>query len=317
MPGASLPNEPVSGLAVALGSGGARGFCHIGVLRALDESALDPAAVVGCSMGALVGAAWAGGRLDAFEEWACGLTQQSVVQSVDPLLFGGGLIAGREVGALLERIGLPDRIEDLDKRFAAVATDLGTGQEVWFRDGSLLDAVRSSVAIPGIFTPHGVDGRWLLDGGLVNPVPVDECRRMGAETVLAVNPNGPLQAPLWSPTPAQTPLSEALLERLSLKSSLPEPLVDLFGLTESDAPESSPTPDQMPNYFDVISVAIDIMTRRVLVQNLQDHPADLCLDLNLRELGVLELFRAQDAIEAGYDEMSARVAELREIVDAA
>ena len=166
-------------LGLALGTGGARGWCHIGVLRALDEMGVRPDVVAGSSMGALVGAAYAGGALDALEDWARALTPRRVWSLIDMRLTGGGLVGGTSIAKMLEEIGLDCRIEDLSLPFIAVAADLSSGQEVWLQEGPLASATRASVAIPGILSPVCIDGRWLIDGGVVNPVPITpfDCRR--------------------------------------------------------------------------------------------------------------------------------------------
>ena len=156
---------------LALGSGGARGWCHVGVLRVLEKNGIEPDVVAGCSMGALVGAAWAAGKLDALEEWGRSLTPSRFLLHMDPALRHGGLMGGKAILDLLKEIGLPERIEDLEKPFIAVATDMETGREVWLQDGDLLDAIRASVSIPGVLSAHKVGSRWMLDGGMISPVP--------------------------------------------------------------------------------------------------------------------------------------------------
>ncbi|HMV40358.1 MAG TPA: patatin-like phospholipase family protein, partial [Plasticicumulans sp.] len=170
------PGEPIVGL--ALGSGSARGWAHIGVLRALAALGIEPQIVTGCSVGALVAAAWASGRLDALEAWVRRLDWWQMLNFVD--LGPGALIAGERLRtACIEHIGEHD-IETLPVRFGCVATDLARGREVWFQSGSLLDAVRASMALPGVFPPvRGEDGAWLVDGGLVDPVPVSLARALG------------------------------------------------------------------------------------------------------------------------------------------
>lgn len=183
MPAASRPR-----IGLALGSGAARGWAHIGVLRVLEEAGVPVDIVCGTSIGALVGAAYAAGELNRLEPWVRGLGWQQVVGLID-LKMGGGLIEG---GKLVEffRARFADRgIAELGRPYGCVATELGTGREVWLREGPVIDAVRASVAVPGLFTPAARDGRLLVDGGLVNPVPVSLCRAMGADVVIAVDLN--------------------------------------------------------------------------------------------------------------------------------
>ncbi len=173
---------------LVLGGGAARGWAHIGAIRALEEAGIKPDVVCGTSIGALVGAVYANGDLDWLEEWVGKLTWQTVVRLLD-LRFSGGLLGGRKVIDLFAKQFNGRTIDDLALPFAAVATELDTGREVWLRDGGVVDAVRASIAIPGLFTPIWHDGVWLVDGGLSNPVPVSAARAMRADTVIAVDLN--------------------------------------------------------------------------------------------------------------------------------
>lgn len=175
---------------IALGSGSARGWAHIGVLRALTEMGIEPGIVAGSSIGAFVGAAYASHQLDTLEDWCRLLTWKEILGYLDLSLLGGGFVQGDKLLQFArEQVG-DSSIESLPCQFGAVATELHTGREIWFRKGSLLDSVRASIALPGLFAPFKLDGRWLVDGGLVDPVPISLCRAMGAEVVIAVNLNG-------------------------------------------------------------------------------------------------------------------------------
>ncbi|MGZ5803696.1 MAG: patatin-like phospholipase family protein, partial [Xanthobacteraceae bacterium] len=176
-------------IGLALGGGAARGFSHIGVLRTLQKHGIDVQVIAGTSIGAVAGGLYAAGRLDSFEEWARSLTWRRVFGYLDFNLAGNGLISGQRLCDRLER-HLGDRnIEDLSTRFTAVATEIGTGHEHWLSRGRLVDAVRASYALPGVFKPVKINGRWLFDGALVNPIPVSVCRALGARYVIAVNLN--------------------------------------------------------------------------------------------------------------------------------
>ena len=178
-------------IGIALGGGAARGWSHIGVLRWLQEQDLYPYVIFGTSIGALVGAAAPADELDALERWVLSMTWQDIVSYLD-VSFSGGLLRGKKLFQFLE-YRFPDRmIESLPRTYGAVATELTTGQEIWFRDGSLSNAVRASVALPGLFTAVKHQDEWLVDGGLVNPVPVSLCRALGADRVIAVDLNADL-----------------------------------------------------------------------------------------------------------------------------
>lgn len=180
----SAPREPRIGL--ALGGGSARGWAHIGVIEALEQADIHPDLVCGTSVGALVGAAYAAGELDRFRQWVLGMGIRDVVSFMD-LRLNGGVLKGERVMQYFRRNFVDRPIEDLAMPFGAVATALDTGREVWLRTGSTVEAVRASIALPALFTPVLREGELLVDGALVNPVPVSLARAMGAEVVIAVD----------------------------------------------------------------------------------------------------------------------------------
>ena len=183
-------NQTDDRIGIALGSGSARGWAHIGVLRALAEMGIYPGVVAGCSIGSLVGAAYASDQLDALEGWVNSLSWKDVLAYLDISLLGGGLIQGEKLMKFAHQYLGELEIQSLPVSFGAVATDLDTGREIWLREGPLLDNIRASIALPRLFPPYKLDERWLMDGGLVDPVPIALCRAMGAEVVIAVNLNG-------------------------------------------------------------------------------------------------------------------------------
>jgi NTE family protein len=288
-----------SGYGIALGGGGARGWCHIGALRALEARGLNPGGVAGCSMGALVGAVWAAGKLDALEAWARELTRAQVLSYIDLGLGQGGLMAGSAVWRLLDDMEVPARIEDLPRPYMAIATDMTTGREIWITEGDLRQAVRASISIPGVFRPHRIEGAWLLDGGLVNPVPVSAVRALGFRRILAVNPNARGAAPLWTP-----PKGGGLWPQFAapgVVARLPEGLRRIF--TADTAPDEDDREARdggtAPDYLQVISASIDILTGYLCDTRLAADPPDVLLEAVLGHIGVLELDRAAEAIAAG------------------
>lgn len=181
--------EKLRKIGIALGSGSAKGWSHIGVIRGLQEANIAIDIVCGSSIGALVGGAFAAGKLDEAEKLVRELAWSDIMGFMEVPVPRSGIINSEKIAEYLrQRIGDPN-IEDLPIPFAAVATDLTSGQEVWMRQGSLIEAIRASISMPGMFTPCFREGRLLVDGGLVNPIPVSLCRSMGANTVIAVNPN--------------------------------------------------------------------------------------------------------------------------------
>ncbi|MEM9725705.1 MAG: patatin-like phospholipase family protein [Pseudomonadota bacterium] len=189
-PDRSGRREPVVG--VALGAGAARGWSHIGVLEALEEIGVRPSIVVGCSSGAVVGAAYSAGALAPMKDFATALTWRGMLGYFDFSWRGGGLIEGRWLTDFFQETIGDHAIEALPLSFGSVATELSTGRETWFTRGSLLDAVRASIALPGLITPVAIDGRWMVDGALANPIPVSLCRALGAEVIIGVSMNGDL-----------------------------------------------------------------------------------------------------------------------------
>ncbi len=195
-------------IGIALGGGSARGWAHIGVLRALADAGIEPDIVCGTSIGALVGAAYVGGELDPLETWVRSLHLQTVVGFLD-FSLNGGLIKGERLIGFFRSHFVDRDIRELARPFGAVATDLQRGREVWLREGLVTDAVRASIALPGRFTPAQLDGRWLVDGSLVNPVPVSLCRAMGADIVIAVDLNTDRLGYHFRPKPAKAPRKPA------------------------------------------------------------------------------------------------------------
>lgn len=270
-------------LGLALGAGGARGWCHIGVLRALEDMGVEPQVVAGCSMGAVVGAAWAGGKLDALEDWARSLTQGKFLKFLDFRLDRGGVIEGKAVTRLIEELELPENIEDLPRPFLAVATDMSTGREIWLRKGNLARAVRASASIPGVFSPTELDGHWLLDGGLINPVPASATRALGATCTIAVHPDA-RHGKMWEPKPVS-----GLWDKLG--AQLPGTIGGLLPHTKKEA---------VPGYTEVVAISIEIMMEFMRKAREASDPPDVLLQADLlNAMGLLELYRADVAIAEG------------------
>ncbi|MBI5462864.1 MAG: patatin-like phospholipase RssA [Gammaproteobacteria bacterium] len=292
-------NRPRIG--IALGGGAARGWAHLGVLRWLREHDLYPDIISGTSIGALVGAAAAAETLDEMETWARALTWQDVLSYLD-VSFGGGLISGKRLFQYFET-QLPDRdIQDLQRPFGTVATELASGQEVWFRDGPMYRAVRASVALPGLMTPVKVDEQWLVDGGLVNPVPVSLCRALGAERVIAVDLNADLlshRAADMQTAYGNHRLDKALnrLQELPWLSLLGEGLLTKTQQWVNDFKRDS---EALPSLVDVLTQSVYIMQMRITRARMAGDPPDILLAPKLGHIRLVEFHRAAEAIEAGY-----------------
>ena len=272
-----MDRKPRPRIGLVLGSGSARGWAHLGVIAALAEHGVRPDLVCGSSIGALVGAALANGQADALREWVTGLTWQEVLRLFD-LELQSGLIKGDKLMRLLAERFINAGFDALELPFGCVATDLGNGREVWLRDGSVLDAVRASLALPGLFVPVPREGRWLVDGALVNPIPVSLARAMGADIVIAVD--------------------------LGVASSLddqrdnaddPRPagisrLAQIFAFRNQGNALSM---------LDVMNASIHIMQVRIARSRLAGDPADVILAPRLGQLGLMDFHRGAEAIAAG------------------
>ena len=290
------PRKPVVGL--ALGSGSARGWAHIGVLRALEEAGIRPDLVCGASIGAVVGSAYALGELDRFEKWALGLTGRTVWSFMD-FKLAGGMLKGERVIDFFRRNFSDRDIEALDIPFAAVATALHSGTEVWLRSGSTADAVRASMALPGLFTPAQRDGRLLIDGGLVNPVPVSLARAMGADIVIAVDLNADLlgrhlHAPGSVATKARVPVVAADDEEATAGwlSRMQDGFASLL-------PAPDPVRVRNPSLLEVVLTSVNIMQVRITRSRMAGDPPELVIAPQLAHLGVMDFYRAEEAIAEG------------------
>jgi len=275
-------------IGIALGGGAARGWAHIGVLKALEDLGIRPDVICGTSIGALVGGIAAAGKLHELTDWVTTLGRREVLGLVDFSIGGGGVIGLHRLMRLYrERIGDP-QIEELSVGFAAVATDLSSWAEVWLRSGSMLSAIRASIAIPGVFTPVRRDGRWLVDGGLVNPVPVSVCRALGADIVLAVD----LQVGPGMRTNDDD--AGALSSGVVIQNSHG----DADATTTDEIEEES---KDAPTFTHVVVTALDIMQYRIGRSRLAGDPPDLLLTPRVGSINPLVFTDGQPTIDEGYD----------------
>jgi NTE family protein len=287
---ASVPKRSMR-IGLVLGSGSARGWAHIGVIRELAAKGIEPDIVCGASTGALVGAIYVKGKLDLLESWARTMNTINVVKYFDVrLVIGGGFVEGKWLMDFLRSSFGEGEIESLPKPFGAVATNLKSGQEVWFRKGPLWDALRASIAIPGFVTPARIDDQWLVDGGVVNPVPVSLCRAMGADVVIAVNLNSDLVGRHFEEKNRQRGAKPSPPKAQSTQAKL------LGKLANSLKQRVSST---TPGLFDVLAGSINIMQDRITTSRFVDHPPDVMITPHLAHIGMLEFDRASEAIQEG------------------
>ena len=307
---APVVTRPRPRIGIALGAGVARGWAHIGVLRALAERGIAPDIVTGCSIGALVGGVHLAGRLDALEDWACKLSKLRILGYLDLRMRGGGMIGGhRLIAELRQHVG-DLRIETLGSPFAAITTDLATGHEVWLRDGDLVEALKASIALPGIFPPVRVDHRWLVDGALVNPVPVSVCRALGADVVIAVNLNTDIIGKVRRPAPlreADGPIPEpAAADSVEVASG--------FRLDSLSRRVFQHGYDG-PNLFGVMVSSLAIIQDRISRSRLAGEPPDVHVTPRIGHIGLLEFDRAAEAIAEGAAALVRSLPELDDAID--
>lgn len=291
-PPMTAPRRPRVGL--ALGSGSARGWAHVGVIRTLEQAGIRPDLVCGTSIGALVGAAYAAGELERFEGWLLGLSIADVLSFMDVRL-SGGMIKGERLMEFFRRNFVDRPVEDLAMPFAAVATTLHTGAEVWLREGSTIDAVRASIGLPALFTPVAHHGRLLVDGGLVNPVPVSLARAMGADIVIAVDLSSDiLGRHLREEADSEAPAAEL--------SEWKRKLLDNLSALIPPRPDDEP---RLPSMLDVVASSINIMQVRISRSRMAGDPPDVIVAPRLAHLGLLDFHRAGEAIAEGERAMAA------------
>ena len=301
-------------IGLALGSGSARGWAHIGVLKALDAEGIKPDIVCGSSIGALVGAAYVTGTMSSLEKGIRALNWRSILSYMDVQLNAGGFLQGDKlVDFVKSKIG-EHEIGNQDVAYGAVATDLKSGQEVWLREGALLEAVRASVALPGLLAPVNYQGRWLLDGGLVNPVPVSLCRAMGADVVIAVNLNGDIvgkhfrdEDPSFNP---ENEAEEALVDKVAnyLGDTFKAKAGALFSL--ATGVKGAP-----PGVLDVMASSINIMQDRITRSRMAGDPPEIILAPRLGHIGLFEFDRGEEVISAGWQEAMKQIIDIKNTIN--
>jgi NTE family protein len=295
-----------------LGGGAARGFAHIGVLRTLIAKGITPDIVVGTSIGAVAGGCYAGGALDALEEWARHLTLRGVLGYLDVSLSGSGLIGGSRLATRLEEALGSTMIEDLPVRFAAVATELKSGHEIWLSRGRLVDALRASYALPGIFPPIRLGDRWLVDGALVNPVPVAAARALGARVVIAVN----LNADLFGRSTTAINLGPDEDHERAADASKRQPPPGALASAERLLKRQFLGTDGRPGISTVMVDAFNVMQDRIARARLAGDPPDVSINPRLGNVGWFDFHRGQEAIKLGAEAAEKNIETIAEAIAA-
>ncbi len=288
-----IVERPTIGL--ALGGGAARGFAHIGVLRTLLARNIVPDVIVGTSIGAVAGGCYASGQLDTLEDWARQLTKRGILGYLDVSFSGAGLIGGNRLANRLDEAIGETLIDKLPVRFAAITTEVGTGHEIWLTRGRMVEALRASYALPGIFPPVRLGGRWLVDGALVNPVPVSAARALGARLVIAVNLNADM---LGRGSTIASHGSDDTDEKLRQQTNKPRNgLRGMFGAER--AVKRQFIDAGRPGIPTVMVEAFNIMQDRITRARLAGDPPDVLISPRLGQVGWFDFHRAQQAIEIG------------------
>ena len=289
-------------IGLALGSGSSRGLSHIGIINALSEIGIKPEIICGCSVGALVGASYAAENLGELESWASSLTRFEVARFFELNFSFKGFVNTERLHAFLQKhiCNENTKIESLTKTFATVSTDLETGREIWFTKGSVIDSVWASISLPGIFPPIRNQGRWMVDGGLVNPVPVSVCRELGADIVIAVNLNGDIVGKHFGNK--QITKTEGNIIG-TFKNTVKEYSSSLFPGLKSN--------NNTPGLLDAIAGSINITQDRITRGRMASNPPDILLTPKLSHISPLEFYRAKEIIQEGKECVIRMLPEMR------
>lgn len=291
---APIPMRRQPRLGLALGAGAAKGWAHIGVIRRLEEAGIVPDVLAGTSIGALCGGCYVAGKLDALEAFARSLTRRRIFGLMDFAWRGSGLIAGNRLAKMLAHELNEIQIEHLARPFICIATELETGHEIWLKDGHLGTAIRASYALPGVFKPVHHKDMWLLDGAVVNPIPVSACRAMGARVIVAVNLNTDgfgvgtvIQAPFNNGDEAG---KSAMDTASTVEQARTAFLHQLFG-----------GPGDGPGITAVLVAAFNISQDRLARSRLAGDPPDVSVNPKSRDVGLFDFDKAAQSIESGWE----------------
>ena len=294
-------------IGLALGSGSARGWSHIGVISALSDLGIVPNIVCGTSIGSLVGASYVSNNIEKLEEWVCSLTKFDMARFFEFNSSFNGFVNTEKLHHFLNEYVASDSatIEALSKQYAAVATDLETGREIWLSKGSVLEAVWASISLPGLFPAIKNNNKWLVDGGLVNPVPVSVCRALGADIVIAVNLNGDIVGKHHKKTKVIVKQDLGVVDKFT--DLVADYTASIFSSPEED--------DEPPGLFDAIAGSVNITQDRITRSRMAGEPPDILLSPKLSHIGLLEFYRAKEAIIEGKECVQRILPEIKHILN--
>lgn len=288
-------------ISLVLGSGGARGLAHIGIIHVLEEHGYEIKSIAGCSIGTVIGGIYAAGKLDVFEEWISNLSRFEIIKLMDPVWGKGGIIKGKKViDKLVDMIG-DVQIEDLSIPLTAVAADIRNEKEVWMNSGSLFSAMRASISLPLFLTPVRHKNAYLIDGGVLNPVPIAPTLHDDTDLIIAVNLGGPVE---------QEPKKPEMAEVVTEKSTFLQDMMDQLTKKWSRLTSSSEKEKDWGMY-DVADQAFDAMQSTVARLKLAAYPPDVLIEIPRNACGTMEFDRANEMIALGRKKAEAVLAELR------
>lgn len=306
LPGA-MPDSGIKGVGLALGSGLAKGFAHIGVLKVLQKHGITPSIVTGSSIGAVVGGSYLAGKMEELEDWALSLTRLNIFSYLDFRVRSAGLIGGNRLIKLMEEHFGGIMIEDLPYPYVALAADLKTGHEVWLRKGPLTDAMRSSFALPGVFPPAEYKHRFLVDGALVNPVPISPCRALGAHMTIAVDLNADLIGKASDPDKKYQKVAGFDVFDENDVPAEEQSIFKRSGLTRKLFRREV----NNPSLFGVMVSALNIMQDRLTRSRLAGDPPDVHIKPEIGHIGLLEFEKAEELIALGEEAALKALPEIR------
>ena len=296
-------------IGLALGSGSSRGWSHIGVINALADQGIVPDIICGTSIGSLVGGSYVSNNLEKLEEWVCSLTRFETARFFEINTSLNGFVNTERLHHFLNEYVASDNsvIEGLDKQYATVATDLETGREVWLSKGSVLEAVWSSISLPGLFPAIKNNNKWLVDGGLVNPVPVSVCRALGADIVIAVNLNGDIVGKHF----------QKQKNIIKQDAGVVDKITDLVTEYAASVFTTTKVKDQPPSLFEAIASSVNITQDRITRSRMAGDPPDILLSPKLSHIGLLEFYRANEAINEGKECVQRMLPEIQHVLSIA
>jgi len=289
-------------VALALGSGGARGYAHIGVIEEIEARGWEVVGIAGSSMGAVIGGLYVAGGMESYRDWAVGLGRRDVLRLVEPGMGRAGLFRASKVMSKVSKHLGDLNIEDARIPYTAIAVDLVSEREIWFTSGPMIDAMRGSIAIPSVFTPLVQNGMVLADGGLLNPVPVAPLANVHADAIIAVNLSG---APTKRPTSVADAVAGSRLSKIKMPG-LPqviEPairsLLSNFDTPDDDAKTKAKPPNMDVSTLEVVDRSLHLMQDAVMRYRLAGYPPDVQVDIPVDACGTLDFHRAKDLISLG------------------